>query len=109
MVGAVSLLDTYARAPHKPSWRPSKQPSKPVQVMTAGGARASRLDEHLAAGDYPALMGVSASGALDQPGNDTVPYTVQRAIDEFEFGLQCILDGIEARIMGVRGQSERRA
>jgi len=72
-------------------------------------ARASLLDEHLAAGDYSARMGVPASGSFDQPGNDTVPYTVQRAIDEFEFGLRCILDGIEAQIMGVGGQSERRA
>jgi len=25
---------------------------------------------------------------------------VQRAIDEFEFGLQCIIDGVEARMGG---------
>jgi len=99
VVGIVSLLDGHARG--------SAQAVVDAEQAAPGTgtsddewwlARAPLLDERLAAGDYPALMAVSAAGAFEQPDNVTTPYTVQRAVDEFEFGLACILDGIAARL-----------
>ncbi len=101
VAGVVSLLDTFARGAAQAVVEAEK-----ASADTGASddewwlARAALRDERVAAGEYPALMAVSASGAFDQPGNDTVPYTLQRAIDEFEFGLQCIIDGVEARMGG---------
>ena len=65
------------------------------------------LDERIAAGDFPTLTALGAAGAFDYPdsGGD---YMVQRAIDEFEFGLERILDGIESRSCALRRRTTRR-
>ena len=49
---------------------------------------------------YPTLKRMSEEHAFDQLDrpDDTTPYLVQDALDVFEFGLQRILDGIEAYI-----------
>jgi len=59
---------------------------------------AGHITRHVSTREAEQRLGdaVSASGAFDQPGNDKVPYTVQRAVDEFEFGLRCIIDGVMA-------------
>lgn len=64
-------------------------------------ARSPLLDE--LAGDqwdvrYPTLTRLDAEQAFDQVDrpDETTPYLVQDALDTFEFGLQRLLDGIEA-------------
>lgn len=108
VVGIVSLLDGHARG--------SAQAVVDAEAAAPDAgtsdddwwlARAPLLDERLAAGNYPALMAVSAAGAFDQPDNVSTPYTVQRALDEFEFGLECILDGIAARVGAVNHETGR--
>lgn len=49
---------------------------------------------------YPTITKLSAEQAFDQLDrpDDTTPYLVQDALDTFEFGLQRILDGIEAYV-----------
>ena len=50
---------------------------------------------------YPTITRLDAEHAFDQDGradDDVTPYTVQDALDTFEFGLQRLLDGIEAYI-----------
>jgi AcrR family transcriptional regulator len=56
---------------------------------------------------YPTLTRLNAEHAFDQldrPDDDT-PYLVQEALDTFEFGLQRLLDGLEALITSRSGRS----
>jgi AcrR family transcriptional regulator len=55
------------------------------------------LDRHLAGGDFPHLMALDRAGAFVPSATD-VPYTVQRALDRFAFGLALVLAAIEAQI-----------
>jgi AcrR family transcriptional regulator len=57
------------------------------------------LDRHLAAGDYPNLRALDQAGAFEPSATDT-PYTVQRALDRFAFGLDLVLGAIACRAPG---------
>lgn len=57
------------------------------------------LGRHLAEGDYPNLDALEEAGAFDAT-DDTLPYTVQRALDRFSFGLTLVLDAIACRGCG---------
>ena len=66
-------------------------------------ARAPLLDEMVTPSweeRYPVSTRLSQEHAFDQLDrpDDTTPYTVQDALDTFEFGLQRLLDGIEVHI-----------
>lgn len=74
-------------------------------------ARSPLLDE--LAGDlwaerYPTLSRLDAEQVFDQADrpDDTTPYLVQDALDTFEFGLQRLLDGIEAFVASKAGQRQ---
>jgi AcrR family transcriptional regulator len=50
---------------------------------------------------YPVITRLQEHQAFDQPDrtpNDATPYMVKEAVDAFEFGLQRLLDGLEAYI-----------
>jgi AcrR family transcriptional regulator len=70
-------------------------------------ARSPLLDEIITADvwaeRYPVSSRLSEESAFDQLDrpDDTTPYLVQDALDVFEFGLQRLLDGIEAHIDAV--------
>lgn len=53
---------------------------------------------------YPVSSRLSEQQAFDQLDrpDDSTPYLVQDALDVFEFGLQRLLDGLEAHIAGLR-------
>lgn len=57
------------------------------------------LGRHLAQGDYPNLDALEEAGAFDAT-DDALPYTVQRALDRFRFGLALVLDAIACRGSG---------
>jgi AcrR family transcriptional regulator len=67
-------------------------------------ARAPLLEERFqsdeCAGRYPTMTRLSEEHAFDQLDrpDDTTPYLVQEALDTFEFGLQRLLDGLEAYV-----------
>jgi hypothetical protein len=46
---------------------------------------------------FPRLAALEAAGAFAVSG-DALPYTLQRALDRFAFGLDLVLDAIGARI-----------
>jgi hypothetical protein len=58
------------------------------------------LGDDLWAERYPTLARLGAEGAFDQADrpDDGTPYTVREALDVFEFGLQRLLDGLEAYV-----------
>jgi AcrR family transcriptional regulator len=61
---------------------------------------------------YPIITRISAEQAFaqaDRAPDDTTPYTVKEALDSFEFGLQRLLDGIEAHIAATAPAGARRA
>ena len=53
------------------------------------------FDRYFDASRYPTLVEVEQSGAF-APSDGGADYTLQRALDSFEFGLPRVLDGIEA-------------
>jgi AcrR family transcriptional regulator len=59
------------------------------------GSREPILDELWDAERFPTITAVQEGGGFDVP-DDSAPYNVRFAIDDFEFGLERLLDGIEA-------------
>ena len=55
------------------------------------------LDKYFDAARYPTTVAVQLQGGFDQPPGD-FDYHLQHAVDDFEFGLQRVLDGIAAFI-----------
>lgn len=74
--------------------------------------RAPLLDEIMAEQGptrYPTITALAAEGVYEQPDrapDDTTPYLEREALDAFEFGLQLLLDGLEAH--ATRTAAERR-
>jgi AcrR family transcriptional regulator len=60
-------------------------------------AREPIFDKYFDASRYPILVRLEQEGAFQQPEGG-LDYNVQNAVDSFEFGLQRVLDGIEAFI-----------
>ena len=60
-------------------------------------ARDAILTEKMSAGDYPTLGRLEADGAFAVP-EGTVNYNLRFILDDFEFGLERLLDGIDARV-----------
>jgi AcrR family transcriptional regulator len=58
--------------------------------------RAPLLDERLE-GRFPRLAALAAAGAF-AVSDPTLPYTLQRALDRFDFGLDLVLDAVGERI-----------
>ncbi len=54
---------------------------------------------------FPTIVRLEAERAFDQLDrpDDATPYTVQEALDSFEFGLQRLLDGVEAYVAARAG------
>jgi AcrR family transcriptional regulator len=52
-------------------------------------------------GRLPRLAALDAAGAFEV-SDTTLPYTLQRALDRFSFGLDLVLDAIDARIAAAR-------
>ncbi|WP_433287116.1 TetR/AcrR family transcriptional regulator [Pseudonocardia sp. CA-142604] len=63
--------------------------------------RAPLLDERMN-GRFPRLSALDEAGAF-AVSNSTLPYTLQRALDRFAFGLDLVLDSIAGRIAATQG------
>jgi AcrR family transcriptional regulator len=63
--------------------------------------RAPLLDERMR-GRFPRLRALDAAGAF-AVSDTALSYTQQRALDRFAFGLDLVLDSIDARIAAVEG------
>jgi AcrR family transcriptional regulator len=64
--------------------------------------REAQLTEFMSAERFPTLTALGAAGGFDVPP-DTENYNVRFIVDDFEFGLQRLLDGIE-QYVEVRGR-----
>jgi AcrR family transcriptional regulator len=94
IVAVVSLLDGYVRGAARAVVDAEQATARTGQSEEDWWtSRAPLIDEHLAVGDFPTLVALGAAGAFEYPETGAA-YMVQRAIDEFEFGLSRILDGI---------------
>jgi AcrR family transcriptional regulator len=60
-------------------------------------AREPIFDKYFDRSRYPTLTGLEQEGAF-RPSEGDLDYNLQNALDSFEFGLQRVLDGIEAFI-----------
>jgi AcrR family transcriptional regulator len=75
-------------------------------------ARSPLLDDMYDPAAYPVSSRLSAEQAFDQldrAPDDTTPYLVRSALDAFEFGLQRVLDGIEAYVAAATRSRRRPA
>ncbi len=94
VVAVVSLIDGYVRGAARTVVDADLATARTGQSEEDWWtARAPLLDERIAAGSFPTLVALDGAGAFDSPDSGN-GYMVQRAIDEFEFGLQRTLDGI---------------
>jgi AcrR family transcriptional regulator len=59
--------------------------------------REAQLTEFMSPERFPTLTALGAAGGFDVPP-DTENYNVRFIVDDFEFGLQRLLDGIEAHV-----------
>lgn len=64
------------------------------------------LDEVMSAERFPSLTRLGQEGGFDVPP-DAPDYIVTFALDDFEFGLQRLLDGVEAHVARVRRSGAR--
>jgi hypothetical protein len=58
------------------------------------------------AGRFPRLAALDEAGAF-AVSDTTLPYTLQRALDRFAFGLDLVLDSIDARVAAAGDQPRR--
>jgi hypothetical protein len=66
--------------------------------------RAPVLDQVMTAERIPTLARLADEGGFDVPA-DTINYNVRFVVDDFEFGLQRLLDGIERHVVASRDTS----
>lgn len=62
-------------------------------------ARSPLLDERLQRVSFPHIEEAASHGAFE-PSDESAPYTQARAINDFEFGLEALLDGIASLVAG---------
>jgi AcrR family transcriptional regulator len=70
-------------------------------------ARDAILTEHVTPDRYPTLGRLESEGAFAVPP-DTENYNLRFIVDDFEFGLQRLLDGLEAHVSAPRTSRKRR-
>jgi AcrR family transcriptional regulator len=78
-----------------------------VSEMEWWSERDAILTEKMGADAYPTLARLEAEGAFAVP-DDTANYNLRFILDDFEFGLQRLLDGIEASVAASRPGIRRR-
>jgi hypothetical protein len=69
-------------------------------------ARDAILSEVMTGERFPTLARLDAEGAFAVPP-DTENYNLRFIVDDFEFGLQRLLDGIEAHVRAARAKPKR--
>jgi AcrR family transcriptional regulator len=69
-------------------------------------AREPIFDRYFDASRYPTLTSLAEAGAFQQPEGE-LDYNLQNAVDSFEFGLQRVLDGVEAFIEARAARPDR--
>jgi Tetracyclin repressor-like, C-terminal domain len=81
--------------------RPSRRPQAPG-AATTGGSGSCRCSTSASTGASPRLAALKRAGGFAVPAPDAervpVPYTLQRALDRFAFGLDLVRDASGARI-----------
>lgn len=69
-------------------------------------AREPLLERYFDAERYPTVTSVAASGAFERPDDGSgVAYNLAEAVDAFEFGLQRVLDGVDAFVASRRPEA----
>lgn len=110
MMRAVAVVDSFVRGSAKAvSDARTAEQATGLSDDDWWNTRSPLLEELAAdiwAERYPTISKLDAEQAFDQLDrpDDTTPYTVQDALDTFEFGLQRMLDGIESFIASKRSR-----
>jgi hypothetical protein len=77
-----------------------------VSATTSGGRRAPVFETYFDAARFPTVASVEQAGGFDPPEGG-LDYNLQHAVDSFEFGLQRVLDGIDAFVRQRSTQSDQ--
>jgi AcrR family transcriptional regulator len=106
MVAVISTLADYVRGAAQRAIEAGQAPQRTgISDDQWWLARAPLLEKVIDARRFPAVASMDAAGGFDQPVSDA-GYTEQQALDDFEFGLQRVLDGI-AVLVGERSAAPR--
>ncbi|MGH8929634.1 MAG: TetR/AcrR family transcriptional regulator [Egibacteraceae bacterium] len=98
MVSAVGLVYGYVRGAAQNAIEAADAATRTgIADDEWWAARGPLLERYFDASRYPTAVSVQATGAFDGP-EDGANYNLHYALDAFEFGLQRVLDGIEAFI-----------
>ena len=98
MVSVVSLVGSYVRGAAQTAIDAARVAERTgVSDEEWWEARAPVFDQYYDATQYPTLASMDIDGAFD-PVDGGVEYHLQLAQESFEFGLQRVLDGIDAYV-----------
>jgi AcrR family transcriptional regulator len=98
MVAVVSLVGGYVRGAAQVAIEAASAAQQTgVTDDEWWAAREPLLTKYFDPARYPTAVAVQVDGAFDQSSSD-LGYNLQNALDDFEFGLQRVLDGIAAYI-----------
>lgn len=98
MVAASSLIGTYVRGAVRAAAEAAEAPKATGKTDTEWWTERAPLLEEINVFEperFPTVVAVGEKGGFDVSGEEH-EYMLQFAIDDFEFGLQRVLDGLEA-------------
>lgn len=100
MISAVNLVARYVRGAAQGALEAAAAAQQTgVTDDQWWAAREAIFANYFDPARYPTLISVAQTGAFDPPAGDHgADYNLQHALRDFEFGLQRVLDGIEAFI-----------
>ena len=99
MVSTINLVTRYVRGAAQGALEAASAAQQTgVTDDQWWAAREPIFDTYFDPSRYPTLISVHQSGAFDPPVGSGDEYNLHHALNDFQFGLQRVLDGIEAFI-----------
>jgi len=97
VAGCVAAVDSYTRGAASAVVEAEQAPTRTGSSDDEWWERRAPLLDDRMRGRFPRLDALDRAGAFAVSGTD-LPYTLQRALDRFAYGLDLVLDAIGARL-----------
>jgi hypothetical protein len=102
VVGCVATVESYTRGAASAVVEAEQAPVHTGRSDDEWWERRAPLLDERIDGRFPRLIALAEAGAFTV-SDTALPYTLQRALDRFTFGLDLVLDAIGGRIVAARG------
>ncbi|MGN9784561.1 TetR/AcrR family transcriptional regulator [Nonomuraea sp. ZG12] len=106
VAGCVAAVEAYTRGAASAVVEAEQAPARTGSSDDEWWERRAPLLGERMAGRFPRLAALGEAGAF-AVSDTALPYTLQRALDRFAFGLDLVLDSIDARVAAPRAQPMR--